>query len=406
MTWIRDHDPPLWRIIVTSLTGTTLTCLDGRATGRQFLFTLNGPAQHTGQVATDDVEINLPWPTIDDPALLSQYTRLIYGFRRERGALPPWVCRFGGIIEPVEDEVADAPTARYTAYDPWRYLMDRPARNPDTTGLLKEDGYTYPKGTLASDIAVEQFALTAAADGETHIDASDGGLIEDSDPLPDPFPIEQATSVGEVWQNLCDTGYMDIRLLPLYDPIAKPGKVVQLEISKIAGSTRTGSVMAWDMGPQSIVGLSRMIDQLANKVMYYSGPAAGSVPQIDAASVAKYGPHWLQQIISSSSHPELVNVNAYTELIIRRDGKRTINFDPVPEMSRLLPLTDYALGDYVPVWASRNLREPLAVDYDAYNADPTEPGAAGYRRVYAIPIDLDDNGVERVRGIVTSQDSR
>jgi hypothetical protein len=54
----------------------------------------------------------------------------------------------------VEDEGADVPTTRYTAYDPWQLLMARPIRDDGTPFALPGvDGLTFPAGSRASDIA-------------------------------------------------------------------------------------------------------------------------------------------------------------------------------------------------------------------------------------------------------------
>jgi hypothetical protein len=151
--------------------------------------------------------------------------------------------------------------------------------------------------------------------------------------------------------------------------------------------------------------VSRMVDgtRMANKVQYYAGQGGVKVPlQTDAASVADYGTYWAQQFFPGSHDRTTVALLAVAALAIRRNGIRSITVDPAPERVELA-LRDYREGDYLPIWASRNLREPIGVDYDTF--DPDFPGACGYQRVYVIPIELDDNGVERVRGLVVSKDS-
>jgi hypothetical protein len=65
---------------------------------------------------------------------------------------------------------------------------------------------------------------------------------------------------------------------------------------------------------------------------------------------------------------------AVAELAIRRNGQRSISLDPGPERT-FVALRDYGLRDYVPVWSSKRLREPLAIDYAAY--DPDIPSGGG-----------------------------
>lgn len=408
MTRILNEMP--WRVFVTTLTGTVITDLEHRGTDRQFLFTHDGPAYHTGQAASDDVNLNRPYPTPSSPANLTNNRRLCYAVRRERfldtSQDGPYVCRFGGIFQTLEDQGADTPTTRYVAYDPWQLMMSRPARNPDTGALLTEYGYIYPEGSRASDIALDMLATSEAQDGESHIDyLTDPYIIEDTSQLETPFSIEPTDSVGQVWQNLCDTGTIDIRLDPIYDPLNRPGKLVEFRVAQFIGEVRFSIVMGWDMGPHSVVEVSRTIDRMANKVRVLSGAAATAVVQTDAASVAANGKYWSQASAGGSGHQAEADLLALAELMIRRNGERTITYTPVSDRLDYRPFVDYQLGDYLPLWASRNLREPIEVDYAGYLLDPDFPGAYGYQRVYGIPITLDDNGVERVEGLVTSQDS-
>ncbi len=398
------------RVFITDLNTETITIMDRRATDKQFLFTLNAPAYHTGQVASDDPEVNTAFPLVTSQANLAQASRLCYALQRQKGSDPPYQPIFGGIVTIIEDQGTDAPTTRYTAHDPWQYMMSRPARDPDTLGLIPAAGYTYPTGTRASHIATEQLLLTAGIDGETHIDT--GGtsfpLVEDTDPLPAPFTIDAGMSVGEVWTALTETGTIDIHLPPIYDPDSRPGKVVEFQTVRqsdvvAAGPVRYDIVMAWDRPGNSLMGINNLIDatRLANKVQFWTDN--GAVPlQTDAASVAVYGEYWAQQTFPGTPDPLIIALLAVASAVERRNGARTISFDPAPERVEQ-PFKDYNLGDYLPVWASRNLRQPLGVDYDSFDAD--NPGASGYQRIYAIPLTVDDNGVSRVTGLLTSKEN-
>lgn len=426
---VRYGGSPSWRLIVTNLAGETLTTLDKRAKDRAFLFSLNAPATHTGLVPSDDPEINIPSPDPDSPAFVSHNTRLVYGLRRERrhGTSPePWLCRFGGILMTTEDVAADAPTTRYTAYDPWQYLMARPALNPDST-FPTSAGIRYTDAR-ASDIAVELLANTIAVNGDVFIDASDVGLIEDTDVIDGLTKFDQGLSVGEAWQQLCDTGTIDIVLNPIYDPIGRPGKLCELVISKQAGQVRYDAVFGWDRAGRNLTELSRLIDgtRLANKIKMFTGSGKGIPFQTDPDSVSTYGEYWSQQFsLGKQEQVSFALLLALAQLQIRKNGGRTITFTPAPELSPLA-LLDYELGDYVALWASRAFREPLGIDYDSLAAlavsisgPPTEgetltaeitdetatAGGVGYQRVFAIPITLDDDGVERVEGILTASDT-
>lgn len=407
-----------WRGIVTDIASRTLTLLDHRATDRQILYTLNAPAYHSAQVASDDVEINRPFPDPTDPASVTNNRRLIFLFRREprlTPETPPYVCRFGGILMNVEDQGNDAPTTRYTAFDPWQLLMSRPLHfpsGPHFGELPPIDGIKFnaKDSPRASDIALAFLSMTDLLEGETHIDFSDTSLLPDSSILTNGITFTEGLSVGEAWQQLCDTGTIDIHLDPMYEPNFAPNKVCRLrfvpqEDGVAAGPIRYGTVMAWDLPGHSLTNVSRMVDgtRLANRIAFFAGEGGVAIPvQSDAASIAAYGEYWAQQFFPDTHDRVKVALLAVAELAIRRDGARSISFVPTPERTEL-PLRDYDLGDFVPVWASRNLREPIGIDYDTFDAN--NPGGSGYQRIYAIPVDIDDNGVARVRGILTSRDT-
>ncbi len=395
------------RIFITDKDSQTLSILDHRSTQRQFLFTLNNPAYHTGQVASDDNEINLPWPDADSPANLTNNRRLLWALQKWEGYFPPYQPIFGGIVTIAEDQGADAPTTRYTAHDPWQYMMSRPVRDPDTGALPGVDGLKFPDGALGSDIALALLETTQAVEGETHILFD---TVFDSSPLVGGITFDQGTSVGEAWQQLCNTGTMDITLQPIYDPTVSPGKVCYFNVwplneGEAAGNILYDIVMAWDLPGHSLMTINRLVDgtRLANQIQFFAGQ--GGVPvnlQSDSASVAAYGSYYSQQFFPGTQDRRLVTLLALAELEARKNGGRSITFDPAPERVEQ-PFKDYNLRDYLPVWASRNLREPLGVDYDSFDAN--NPGASGYQRIYAIPLNVDDNGVATVTGLLTSKEN-
>ncbi len=395
---------PTVRVIGTNLVSRTLTVLDQRATNREILYTLNGPAYHTGQVASDDHITNQPFPTDADPPVISNNVRLIYILQRWPNATPPYQPIFGGILFTVEDQGSDAPTTRYTAFDPWQLMMSRPVRDPDTGDLPGVDGLKFPPNSRASDIALALLDTSETFDGESHIDFSDTGLVDDTDPLPYGIKFDEGSTVGDAWQQLVDTGTIDIVLTPMYEPITAPGKVVRFNTSPSYGSTRYSAIMGWDTAGHGVAQMSRMVDgtRLANRIIYYAGQGGIPTPlQADAASIAQYGIYYAQQFFPGTLDRQRVELLAFADLQIRKDGARSITLDVAPERS-LLAVRDYWLGDYVPVWASRNLRDPLGIDYDTF--DPDFPYASGYQRIYAIPLTIDDNGVTRVSAMVTSRD--
>ncbi len=398
-----------WRTIVTGIDSTTLSILDRRSTNREVVFTLGAPASSTGQVASDDPEINIPYPDPGSSALLTNNRRLHYMLRREPRLSPldpPYVCRFGGIIMTLEDEAGDAATSRYVAYDPWQLMMSRPVRDPATGELPDEQGLTFKAADnwRFDEIAVALLDISLVEEGEHHIETygTSYPLVEACAVIPDDIVFSQGLSVGEAWQQLIESGYIEIALPPLYEPIDSPGKVTQLQIAPKIGEFRADVVMGWDKAGNSVMDISRMVDgtRLANRVAYFSGQAAAPI-QEDAASRAAYGDWWAQQFFPEGSNITLVAAQALAQLVLRKNGAKNLNFGPAPERSDLV-LRDYGLGDAVAVWASRNLREPLGVDYDAFDSD--HPEACGYQRVYSIPIAIDDNGVAKVSGIATADE--
>jgi hypothetical protein len=388
---------PLWRFFVQGTDGRVLAPLEKRAASRTAGFTLNAPAVHAGQVAADDPVINLAFPDADSDPLLHPNIRQIVGLRREFDAEPVWQPRFAGLIWNVEDSAGDAPTSTYTAYDPWKLLYRRPVL--DGAALPDQNGLEYT-GVAANVIALELLGNTIAANGDVFID-TDSGTIETC-PVVDYIKFDRGLSVGEAWDQLVAAGYIDIILEPIYDPDTRPGVLVELNMYvPPAGQIRNDAVFAWDLPGRSVVDVSQQIDgeQLANVVQGYAGLGGTPVTQQrDTDSITKYGEYWSQIFTTGSqtSRP-VVEALALAQVRIRANGGRSISFDPAPERS-VLSLRDYHRGDYVPLWASRNLRQPIAPDYD----NPP----SGYQRVYGIPLEIRDDGVEQVRSILTSQDTQ
>ena len=400
MSTIRLFGAPLWRFFVQGTDGRVLAPLEKRAASRTAGFTLNAPAVHAGQVASDDPVINLAFPNAGDDPLLHPNIRQIVGLRREfdTGLLTgAWVPRFAGIIWNVEDGAGDAPTSTYTAYDPWKLLYRRPVL--DGAALPSQNGLEF-KNVAANEIALGLLGNTIAANGDVFIDTASGTI--ETCPTVEYIKFDRGLSVGEAWDQLVAAGYIDIVLTPIYDPDTRPGVLCELNMYvPPAGSIRNNAVFAWDLPGRSVVDVSQQIDgdQLANVVQGYAGLGGTPVPQqTDAASIAKYGEYWAQIFTTGSqTSRQVVEALALAQVRIRANGGRSISFDPAPERS-VLSLRDYGVGDYVPLWASRNLRQPIAPDYD----NPPN----GYQRVYGIPFEITDNGVEQVRSILTSQDTQ
>ncbi len=378
------YEEPLWRFVVTNLDLEIITFLDSLSRDRRLEFTLNNPAMATGTVPSDNPEVNISQA---GHAFLSEGRRCLLGFRRE-GGTPPWVIRFAGIILQLEDSVDEdsSPSAisTYTAWDPWKYMMVRPVLRADGS-LPGPSGVTFVT-TPANEIATALLDRTFLYHGETHIMT---GNVQTCPEVPR-ITFAQGSSVGEAWQQLCEAGWCDITMTPVYDPIGHPSKLVAIGISELAGRTRPRSSFAWAIAGENLSAMGRLIDgtQRANEYQGYAGqggPPADAL-LVDPTSVLSFGEYWAQEWFPGKS-VEAAAAIATERLAVRKNGITTYKVSPLPEPSPR-PFIDYALGDCVPVWASDRLRAPVAVG----------------QRILTIPIEIDDSGVERVSELGFSQD--
>jgi len=401
----RFYQNPLWRFVVTTLDGEVLTFLDHLAMDRTVTYLLGAPAQTSGRVPSDNPEINIV--ADDGYPFLAEGNRLMFGFRRE-GGNPPWVIRFAGIVMQVEDR-ADADQesvaySHYTAWDPWQYLMNRPVMNQDGD-LPGPDGISWT-ATPSSEVAAQILRNTIINEGTVYIDAGASyggtgfytGTIEST--LPIDINFEQGTTVGQAWQELMATNTLDILLLPIYDPLNRPGTCVQFNAYAQAGSVIDEAIFAWDKPSRSLIAISHQYDgsQRANKVQFGAGPGGMdgyTTTEIDAASVAKYGAYWYTRFFPGQQDQTAVQSFAEFTLELLKNGKQTVVSSPAPERSPLV-FQEFYLGDRVPVYASRNLREPIPAPQDGTQEREF------YQRVYGIPLTLTDDGVEEIREMLMS----
>lgn len=393
---------PLWRWIATTLNPQTLTDLSQVATGRRIEYRLNGPAVATCTVPADSPKVNIL--DAGDP-FVEEGVRCLLGFRRE-GGFPPWVIRYAGLILLTGDaaESEDADTL-VTAYDPWKYLERRPVQCLDLTNC--PEGYLMPTGgvlpgpdgmsfgaTEAGVVALTLLRNTIVNDGDCFIDAGAAwggtgfyaGTIETTTQIDINF--QQGLSVAEAWRQLVETGEVDLILRPIYDPINRPGILCELDVYAEAGETRFDAVFGWDQGPRSLVGTNRTKDgtQRANRIQLYQDQGGDPVTlQSDATSIARYGNYWYQQFYPVQTQDIPVESLAALMLQLRADGKTVVTVNPAPERSPS-PFTEYYLGDTVPIYASSKFRREMS----------------GFQRIYGIPVDIDDNGVETVRELITT----
>ncbi len=382
-----------WRAVITDLDTQPITMLDKLAAGRTITYSLNKPAETKAQVPSDDPRVNLP--TVEGtgfgPPSLSFNVRLAYLFRREaQDSAAPWVCRFAGVVEQIEDAAStDQPYSTFTAYDPWQYLFARPVMNG--TSLVGKNGLSYT-ATRGDVIAYELVFNTIALHGGVHINLSDG-VFEMTEAIDINF--QQGISVGAALQQLCATGTLDIVMEPIYDPIGHPGDCVIMNVYVQAGPTRDDAIFSWDVG-RNVTNISSLLDGdlMANTVQFFNGQGGPAVtPAFDADSEARYGWWETQQFFPQQTKTVAVEAMAEFQLDLRKQGKRTIRLTPNSLLSPI-PLLEYGLGDRIVPRATSRLRQPIpwATDPDAYS------------RVYGIPITLSDDGVEQVNGLVLSPD--
>lgn len=413
-----------WRFIFTDLNTVTTTWAEGLLTNRTLTFNLDQPAQIAASVYPDDPRVNLLFT--DGYPLVAQSNRLVYAFRREApppiGSTPqpPWVCRGAGILMQPEDEAdTDIPLTNFTAFDPWALMAAWPVWQ--SGGLPGPQGFNYLgpfNGTYwALNVYMNALdAIAAAQWGPTPTFAGNGsfidagpdwggttfyeGTLEITPPIQ--LTLTSGNTVADTWSQLCDAGNCDIVLTPIYDPINRPGYTHELSIYNLAGSERPNSIFSWAMLRRNLKRIDRMHDATAGafaNIGQYFGGAGGNVPTPflgplipSPANIETFGPYWSTQF--SPNQTDLINPQAILQLLqqsltLAKQGKRTITMDPIPERSPI-PLLDYTYGDRVPVYAPSKLRV----------------AAGGFQRVQTIPVQITDDGIEEIVGLIMSPDWR
>lgn len=460
---------PLWRFVVTDLNGATLTILDHLASDRSVTPKLNEPLEVSGMVPSDSSEVNILHT--DGFPFVAEGVRQLYCFRRESDTSPYYTIRASTLILQVSDAsgTGDA-RSQFTAWDPWQYLFSVPVLAADGKPLPKE-GSEYSSAFSADAIIVDLLenaslwsSITApAASQDSFIDWSptSGGTIETCSGWTSGYKIQQGTSIGQAILDIVTTGYCDVVLNPIYDPVNRPGILCSLSIFNQnppyygVGSYNYAAVFAWDRPGRSVVSVDNIYDgsQRANTIQYFNGQGGPPVTKLtDAASVVTYGDYWSQQFFPAQTFDVAVRTIAAEQLVLRKSFKETLTIHPAPERSPE-PFVDYYLGDRVPVYVSNNMRQVIPpvpttnaninlvnsasivvhstagfpvtgtivllggnVTYTgttatAFTGCSGHPATAGgeliisygiiaWQRIYGIPVDIDDNGVETVRELL------
>lgn len=458
----RFYRSPTWKHILTdrdSVGVAEMTRLLRQRVGR---WELGGPATIEGVVKSDDPRVYLPvndnftrsaWDPFYYPSgaavdlpRLSEGVRFLYSFRREApGVADPWVIRHAGIVLFVRDESDPTrKTTRFMALDPWAYLFARPCRradsdlvtpDPNVNPMPGEQGVVFPAGTPGNEIVAELLRRSIEEDGLTYIDAGAAwggtadyaGTIQATETFLDPIIFPRGTSVGQAWQQLVDTGTLDIVLKPIWDPINRPGYLAELNIYQNAGGSPADAytngypTFRWDRTAHNLVSIGRQIDgrERANRIRAFTGGTGaasnpwdppGHLGDIDtvspdteatwssSTSAQRFGESWYQQTYTRQTAGETVGRQAADDLFRRNQGLRTWTFAPTPEFSPR-PWLDYDLGSYVGFYHSHRLREEQWWIPENFNDQELSP------RVFGWSIDMDDNALETVTELDISIDN-
>jgi hypothetical protein len=425
LAWGPDVPPPApsvsvrfgnlpWRLIVGTVPAGTsgspiTTWAQGLWSARRLSFTLNQPAVIEASLVPDDPRVNTIYS--DGFPFVSQSNRIVWAFQRE-GTLNttdpgPWVCRGAGILMSPSDEGDDfSELTHIVAYDAWQYLSGRPVMDAD--GFLPV-APLYPSGmdffaTPGDEIIGTVLKNTIVNRGFAFIDAGTtyggtafyGGTIEPTPAID--YHVDSGKMVGEVWSELTDMGNCDIVLTPIYDPANRPGYTHELNVYNLAGEEKSAVVFAWDRFMRQVSKIQRQHDgtpgNFINVVQYFAGSGGGfPVPlQTNDPSIAVFLEYWSQQFFPAQpiGDGSAVIALASQALSMAKQGKRTMVLSPSPIRSPI-PFLEYGLGDRVAVYTTDRLR----VESTGYT-----------QRVQAIPIEIDDDGVSHVNGLLCSPDWR
>ena len=436
---------PLWRWLVTDLAGAGITTLDKLATERTVTPMLNAPMQITGTVPSDDPSVNSLHT--DNLPFLAEGVRQLYCFRRESDVVPYYTIRGAGLILQTDDasRSEDART-RFTAWDPWQYLMASQLFYTDGEGCfsLPRKGQDFPVFTnaFADEVILDwlycsyyQYSSYPFSPGAPDASANFfldwgqyaggayyGGTIESS-PMIGTLHLAPGTSLGQGLQEMAATGCCDIVITPIYDPVNRPGILGELSIyaqdpndpDSGAGRRNYEAVFAWDRPGRSLVGFDDLIDgsERANYIQFRTGLAGAKMyPAVwNDGSIGRYGGYYTEQTFTGGSKvfADFVASLAAEQLVLRADYKQTLTVNPAPERSPE-PFVDYYIGDTVPVFigtAQRGVyqlgdnssRQPIPPGYTGAVPSP-DPAVYSWQRVYGIPIEIDDSGVETVRQLL------
>lgn len=381
-----------WRFVVTDLDSAALTCLERVGASATVNIALNQPATGKLTVPSDDPSVNIVHT--DGFPFVSFNDRLVFGLRREGGSTP-WVCRTAGLLQQIEDAApGDQPLSTLSWFDPWQYLFHRIVKNGTST--VRSGGLSYT-GTEAGHIVEDLIENTIAVDGPCYAVM---GTVETTVEIDINF--QQGSTVGAALRQIVALGACDIEFAPIFDPVGRPGVCAVVNVYAQKGETRDSAVFAWGAGRQ-VSGISSLLDgdQMSNDVVYLGGQGGVDAssdpevtfPSIDTDSQNRYGVWSEESFFPGQIVPEAVQAFQELVLSLKKQGRRTVTITPASLLAPV-PLVDYTIGDRVPVFATRRLRQQI----------PWATDESVYQRVYGIPIEITDDGVETVRQLLASPD--
>lgn len=273
------------------------------------------------------------------------------------------VCRFGGLVLPVEEDAASG-LMKVTARGVFEVLEGR-----FTDELFARDV------TPAGDIAVELFELTETIDGPT------GMRIGNVDfTTPRDVTHEERKNIADAWAELADA--FDYEVVPLSDDTGQGFELGELNIYGRQGVVRDGAAFGYgDETVGNCSGANRQTLRPRNRVIVTGDEGTYAIAE-DPASIDRYGV-WTH-VESMSDVLDESMLQARADELVQGNLDTVVSFTPDPakvnddgEPLTPIPGVDYWLGDSV----------PLTVRKGAFESD-------GYVRVDGIRVDIDDDGFE------------
>lgn len=153
----------------------------------------------------------------------------------------------------------------------------------------------------------------------------------------------------------------------------------------------TDAVFGFNFGPNNVINVTRETNADDLKNQYYVAGQYGIAEAHDVSTVSidKYGLHQGVEQINEIPDTALLGAIANAELAINENPRITINFDPKTEGTQQnIPklFEDYNLGDKIYLHA---------VQHGAENVNMAI-------RVFAVTLDIDENGNEKVSSLQTT----